>query len=59
MLSPSGDGLDTVKCSEMCVLELPDSTADAGGFAMLYEVCDGTAVDRRGVWRVACAVARP
>ena len=59
VLSPSGDGLDAVKSSEMCVLELPDSTADAGRFAMLYEACDGTAVDRRGVWRVACAVARP
>ncbi len=59
VLSPSGEGVDAVKCSEMCVVELPDSTPECGHFTMLYEACDGTAVDRRGVWRLACAVSRP
>jgi len=59
VLSPQGEGVDAAKCSEMCVVELPDSTPAAGHFAMLYEACDGTAVDRRGVWRVACAESRP
>ena len=59
VLSPTGDGVDAAKCSEMCVLELPGSTAEAGRFAMLYEACDGTAADQRGVWRVACAVTQP
>ncbi|HCD02216.1 MAG TPA: hypothetical protein DER64_17005 [Planctomycetaceae bacterium] len=59
VLSPTGDGVDAAKCSEMCVLELPGSTTEAGRFAMLYEACDGTAADQRGVWRVACVVTQP
>ncbi|GIT29605.1 MAG: hypothetical protein Ct9H300mP1_16510 [Planctomycetaceae bacterium] len=52
VLSPAGDGVDAAKCSEMCVLELPGSTAESGRFAMLYEACDGTAGTSGacGVW---------
>jgi hypothetical protein len=59
VVSPSGSGVGAAKCSEMCVVELPGSTPDAGRFAMLFEACDGTAVDQRGVWRVACVLSRP
>ena len=32
----------------------------AGGprFRLFYEACDGTAVDERGVWRIAAATAQ-
>ncbi len=59
VLSPGGGGWDDAKSSEMCVFELPDSTAETPRFAMVYEGCDGTAVGVRGVWRVVCAVSAP
>src|SRR5262249_19084089 len=58
VIVPTEGGLDGVKCSEMCVLQLPGR----GGKARLrifYEACDGTAKDQRGVWRILSAVAEP
>lgn len=59
VVTPSGSGVGAAKCSEMCVVELPESTPEAGRFAMLFEACDGTATDQRGVWRVACVLSQP
>ena len=47
-----GGRWDGAKCSELCVMALP-----GGGFRLFYEACDGTAVDQRGVWRIASATA--
>ena len=55
--SPGSRAWDAAKCSEMCVVWNPDS--HAAGFRMLYEACDGTSQDQRGVWRIACAVWSP
>ena len=55
--SPGSRAWDAAKCSEMCVVWNPDS--HAAGFRMLYEACDGTSQDKRGVWRIACAVSSP
>ncbi len=52
VLSPGSTVWDTVKCSEMCLVRIPE---DQGGFRMFYEGCDGTAQDQRGVWRIVSA----
>ena len=52
---PTGEGPDARKCSEMCVYPLP---GDTPGYGMLYEGCDGTTPNARGVWRVAGAQTR-
>ena len=52
---PTGSGPDARKCSEMCVYRLPE---DAPAYGMLYEGCDGTTPNARGVWRVAGAMSR-
>ncbi len=57
VLSPGSRAWDAAKCSEMCVLW--DARNPAGGFRMLYEACDGSAPDQRGVWRIASAVSSP
>ena len=44
------------KCSEMCVLALPGRDGQAPSFRMVYEACDGTTPNKRGVWRIASAV---
>ena len=49
-----GGRWDRVKCSEMCVL--PQSTGTPG-YRMMYEACDGTAADERGVWRILSATS--
>ena len=58
VLSPGGGVLDDAKSSEMCVFELPGSTSEDPRFAMVYEGCDGTAEEQRGVWRIVCAVSQ-
>jgi predicted GH43/DUF377 family glycosyl hydrolase len=55
VLSPSSDW-DAAKCSEMCVIWNPQSQGADEGFRMLYEACDGTALNQRGVWRIAAAI---
>jgi hypothetical protein len=39
-----------VKASEMCLMQLP-----GGAYRVLFEGCDGTAKDLRGIWRGATA----
>jgi len=53
---PDGTGPDAVKASEMCTFELPEGTKE-GTFGMVYEGCDGTTPNARGVWRIARAFA--
>ena len=57
VLSPGGGLWDAAKCSEMGLLRLPDTPTQQAGYRMVYEACDGTVADRRGVWRVASATA--
>ena len=54
---PDGNGPDAVKASEMCTFELPAGAAE-GKFGMVYEGCDGTTPNARGVWRFARAFAQ-
>ena len=58
VLAPDGHGWDAVKCSEMCVLHLPHRAGQAPRYRLLYEACDGTAEDQRGVWRIAGATQK-
>jgi len=53
---PDGNGPDAVKASEMCLFQLPAGAAE-GMYGMIYEGCDGTAPNARGVWRIARAFA--
>ena len=57
VISPSPGGWDGAKCSEMCVIRLPQRDGAAPRYRMLYEACDGTATDQRGVWRIASATS--
>ena len=41
----------------MCVFEMP-AGSEEGAFGMVYEGCDGTTPNARGVWRIARAFAR-
>lgn len=54
---PDGKGPDAVKASEMCTFEMPAGTTE-GACGMVYEGCDGTAANARGVWRIARAFAQ-
>jgi hypothetical protein len=56
-IAPDGRGLDAVKCSEMCVVQLPTATGRGIRYRILYEGCDGTAPGERGVWRVLGATS--
>lgn len=61
VISPGPGGWDAVKCSEMCLIRLPQQPGGPLRFRMFYEACDGTAKNQRGVWRIASATwtARP
>jgi hypothetical protein len=54
---PSGGRWDAAKASEMCLAVLPPADGESERYRMFYEVCDGTALDKRGVWRIAGATA--
>ncbi len=54
---PPGGRLDGAKASEMCVIAIPTADGKGEQYRMFYEACDGTAVDKRGVWRIAGATA--
>jgi hypothetical protein len=54
VISPGGRW-DAAKCSEMCVYPLPSNAGPR--YRMVYEACDGTAVNERGVWRIASATS--
>lgn len=55
VITPGPGGWDAAKCSEMCVVHLPQSAGTNPQYRLLYEACDGTAKDQRGVWRIASA----
>lgn len=55
VVSPGPGGWDAAKCSEMCLIRLPQRDETPPRYRMLYEACDGTAKDARGVWRIASA----
>ncbi len=55
VLSPDNTGWDAVKCSEMCLIQLPQEANGSPRFRMFYEACDGTGLDQRGVWRIVSA----
>ncbi len=52
-LSPGGRW-DRAKSSEMCIYRLPTGQA----YRIVYEGCDGTAENERGVWRIAGATSQ-
>lgn len=56
VLSPGGRW-DKAKSSEMCIYRLPPGKEGQPRFRMVYEACDGTAVNERGVWRIASATS--
>jgi hypothetical protein len=41
----------------MCLIRLPEGPDQITRFRILYEACDGTAPEARGVWRIAAANA--
>lgn len=55
VLSPGHSAWNAAKCSEMCVVWNTHQQDADRNFRMFYEACDGTASDRRGVWRIAGA----
>ncbi len=57
VISPGQGRWDAAKCSEMCVLRLPQQEGMPPRYRMLYEACDGTAQEKRGVWRIASATS--
>ena len=57
VISPGPGGWDAVKCSEMCVILLPEVSEKGPKYRLFYEACDGTAVNERGVWRIASATS--
>ena len=56
VIAPGGR-YDAAKCSEMVVIPLPTEPGQAPRYRMVYEACDGTAADQRGVWRLLSATS--
>jgi len=56
VISPGNSRWTAAKCSEMCVYALPCRDGQARRYGIVYEACDGTAIDQRGVWRIANTV---
>ena len=57
VVSPGHGPWDAAKCSEMSVFRLPHREGQIPRYRMVYEACDGTAKDERGVWRIASATS--
>lgn len=57
VVAPGPGGIDAAKCSEMCLVPLPRVVGGRQHYRLLYEACDGTATNQRGVWRIASAVS--
>lgn len=55
VLSPGCSAWNAAKCSEMCVVWNTEQQDSNRSFRMFYDACDGTAADKRGVWRIAVA----
>ena len=59
VIAPGPGGWDAAKSSEMCLIRLPGPSTNVPRYRMFYEACDGTAINSRGVWRIAAATSRP
>lgn len=59
IIAPTPGTWGAAKCSEMCILRLPYRAGETTRYRMVYEACDGQAVDERGVWRIASATSMP
>lgn len=57
LIMPGRDDPQAVKCSEMCLLRLPQPPGAPPRYRMFYESCDGTAANERGVWRIVSATS--
>ena len=57
VVTPGPGGWDAVKCSEMCLIRLPQPEGTPHRYRLYYEACDGTSKDERGVWRIASATS--
>ena len=57
VIAPGPGGWDAAKSSEMCLIRLPGKANEAPRYRMFYEACDGTAINARGVWRIAAATS--
>jgi hypothetical protein len=57
VIAPGPGGWDAAKCSEMCLIRLPSGATTTPRYRLLYEACDGTARNERGVWRIASATS--
>ena len=57
VIRPGGGTCDDAKCTEMCVFPIPQSGTENPVYRMVYEACDGTANNERGVWRIASAIS--
>ena len=55
VISPTPGTWGAAKCSEMSVYRIYNQKEKVSQYRMVFEACDGTAKDRRGVWRIACA----
>ncbi|MEM7030954.1 MAG: exo-alpha-sialidase [Chloroflexota bacterium] len=55
IISPVPNTWGAAKCSEMCIFQLPQQSGEAPRYRMVYEACDGTTSDERGVWRIVGA----
>ena len=55
VIAPGPGGWDAAKSSEMCLIRLPGASNESPRYRMFYEACDGTALNARGVWRIAAA----
>ncbi len=57
VISPVQGTWSAAKCSEMCIFRLPHRKGENPRYRIVYEACDGTAQNERGVWRIAGAMA--
>ena len=58
VISPDSSRWDAAKCSEMALIRLAPSEGTPPRYRLLYEACDGTAPNERGVWRIASATSQ-
>jgi hypothetical protein len=57
VIAPGPGGRDAAKCSEMCMIRLPQGEGTQHRYRMFYESCDGTTTNERWVWRIASATS--
>lgn len=59
VVAPEEGRWDRAKASEMCLFPLPAKPNRSTQYRMVYEACDGTATNERGVWRIASVTSDP